>query len=119
MSCHGSCSPFCLVLLLLLTIACGTSAGEVPLDKERLAAALADLHLAEGLIQDSPFQFRDSLKGGYYEHVLADHGMTVTELDSLMWIVRSDPRYIEQVYEAVNNRLNLDEATKEIGAGVQ
>ncbi|MGB3548173.1 MAG: DUF4296 domain-containing protein [Saprospiraceae bacterium] len=113
MSRHTSCFSAALVLLLLVTAACGRSAGEVPLDKDRLAAALADLHLAEGLIQDSPFAFRDSLKEGYYEHVLADHGMTPVELDSLMWIVRSDPRYIEQVYEAVNNRLNLNEATTE------
>lgn len=81
-----------------------------PVDVERLSELVADLHLMEGMSVEIPITLRDSMKAIYTERVLADHDFTAAEFDSLMWIVRSEPIWMESFFEAVSDRLAVLEA---------
>jgi hypothetical protein len=59
---------------------------------------VADLHLAQSLVNEVPIAVRDSMQTIYYDSTLAEHGLTRAEFDSLMWIVRREPAWIDSVY---------------------
>ena len=91
---HTACLLFC-----LLTAACANvDPGDPPVDTAKLAQVLAELHLAESLVAEVPVVVRDSVQSVYYESVLADHGYTRAEFDSIMWIIRSEPIWIDSLY---------------------
>ena len=87
------------LLIALLTVGCADiNPGPPPVEAERLARVVADLTIAQSLVAQVPILVRDSMQTVYYENVLADHGLTRPEFDSLMWIVRSEPAWIDSIY---------------------
>ncbi|PPK88110.1 hypothetical protein CLV84_1074 [Neolewinella xylanilytica] len=88
-----------LLLPLVLTAGCANVIpGPPPVDVDRLAQTIAELQLAESLVTEVPVIIRDSMQTVYYESILADHGFTPEEFDSVMWIIRSEPIWIDSVY---------------------
>lgn len=99
-----------LMLSLLLTACPRESAGDPPVDVERLSKAVADLHLAEGLVGEISVTLQDSMKMVYGKNVVNDHGYTVEEFREQMWIIRSEPEWMEQFFILVSDELAKIEA---------
>ncbi len=88
-------------VLILFILACGcanVNPGPPPVDTDKLSRVIADLNLAQSLAGEIPVLVRDSMEALYYDSVLADYGYTRTEFDSLMWIVRQEPVWIDSIY---------------------
>lgn len=69
---------------------------------DRLAGVLADLQVAEAMSVEIPVIVRDSVREVYYDRVLADHDYTRASFDSLSWIVRQEPAWIDSLYNKVS-----------------
>ena len=87
-----------LPLVLILAGCADVDPGPPPVDLDRLSETLAELQLAESLAAEVPVILRDSMQSVYYDSVLAEHGYTRETFDSLMWIVRSEPVWIDSLY---------------------
>ena len=97
------------VVSLLLTTACAKlGPGPPPVDADFLAEVIADLHLAQALSDQVPVVLRDSMEVVYFDKVLADYDLTRPEFDSLMWIVRREPAWIDTVYTRAGVRVSRD-----------
>lgn len=68
-----------------------------------MARVIADLSLAEGLVAEVPVIVRDSMQAVYFDSVLAEHDLTRPAFDSLLWIVRREPAWIDSVYTEAGN----------------
>ena len=92
--------------LLLCTCACANPmAGPPPTDLHELAPVIADLQLAESLTGEMPVVLRDSLREVYYDNILRDHDTDRATVDSLMWLVRKEPEWIDSLYTEVGEIL--------------
>ncbi|MGB3800411.1 MAG: hypothetical protein WA952_11415 [Lewinella sp.] len=101
-----------LLLCCLLTTGCANvDPGPAPVDVDRLSQTVAELQLAEALIAEIPVVLRDSMQQVYFESILADHGLSRPEFDSLMWIVRSEPIWIDSVYTRAGVIITREMAT--------
>ncbi|WP_157974498.1 hypothetical protein [Lewinella sp. IMCC34183] len=86
-------------LLLLLTWGCANvSPGPPPADLGELGIIVAELQLAEAIAAEVPVIVRDSMQKVYYDSVLAEHGYTRESFDSIMWIIRDEPVWIDSVF---------------------
>lgn len=95
------------------------SVGEPPFDTEPLSKLIVDLHIMEGLSIEIPVTLRDSMKEVYFNHILEDHGFTEEKFDSLMWIVRSEPIWLENFYRTVSDKVAvLDAESKRVPSKV-
>ncbi|NJC25378.1 DUF4296 domain-containing protein [Neolewinella antarctica] len=98
--------PTLLFPVLLCTCA-SASVGDPPVDLNALAPILTDLQLAESLTNEVPVVLRDSMREVYYDNVLSDHQTTRAEFDSLMWIVRQEPVWVDSLYTQVGEMLSV------------
>lgn len=97
------------VVSLLIVAACAKPGpGSPPVDADFLSEVIADLHLAQALSDQVPVVLRDSMETVYFEKVLADYGLTRQEFDSLIWIVRSEPAWIDTIYTRAGVRVSRD-----------
>jgi hypothetical protein len=88
-------------LLVLLAVCCGCAqrdADPPPFDVARVARVVADLHVAQSLINEIPLAVRDSMQAIYYDSTLAQYELTRPEFDSLMFVVRQEPAWVDSVY---------------------
>lgn len=86
-------------LIFLLPLGCANvNPGPPPVDVDRLATVVAELNLAQSVSSQAPVIVRDSIQAVYFDKVLADHDLTRPEFDSLMWIVREEPVWIDTIY---------------------
>ena len=96
----------CWLACLGLVVACAEpDAGPTPAEVQNLAPVLAELHLLEGLINELPISLRDSMRAEWYVQVLDKYQMTLGELDSLTWMMRSEPEWLEATYLDVQEEL--------------
>ena len=91
-------SRYLLLLATLLTGCASLDPGPPPVDTEELAEVVADLQLGQSLVAEIPVVIRDSMQTVYYENILAEHGLTRQEFDSMMWLVRAEPQWIDSLY---------------------
>ena len=103
--------PF--LLACLLTACAQPDAGPPPVDINELAEVVTELQLAEAITNELPIIYRDSMREDYYDYVLTDHGTTRQEFDSLMWIVRREPAWVDSLYSKVSDRLAQWQAERE------
>ncbi len=92
--------------LLLLSLAVFTrctspDAGPPPVDLDMLAPLMADLQVAEALATEVPVLVRDSMRETYFDRVLADHQTDRATFDSLTWIIREEPSWVDSLYARV------------------
>ena len=89
-------------LLLSLTLALAACAdfnpGPPPVDVGAFGALIAELQLAEAAAAEVPVLVRDSMQAVFFDSVLADHGYSRAEFDSIMWQIRAEPLWIDSVY---------------------
>lgn len=93
-----------LLLLLAVVLSSCTSpdAGPPPVDLEFLAPLVAELQVAEALSTEVPILVRDSMKEEFFDRVLADHHTDRATFDSLTWIIREEPSWIDSLYSKVS-----------------
>lgn len=89
---------FLLLPLLFVTACADSGPGDCPVDLDRLAPAVAEVYLAESLASEAPILVRDSLRQVYYRRTLADRDLTPSAFDSLLFIVRREPEWIDTLY---------------------
>ncbi|PHI19222.1 hypothetical protein CEQ90_14260 [Lewinellaceae bacterium SD302] len=99
-----------LLLLSSLTACAPKQLPPAPVDVDRLAAAISDLHLAGGLAGELAVTIRDSMQKEMEDRVLERHGYASEEFDSLMWLIRSEPEWVEEVFQKVSDGLATFEA---------
>lgn len=87
------------ILLLIVTGACH-SVPDTVIPPEKMASLMADVHLAEAVIESNPSDYRtDSVKKILKQSVYLRHGVTQEQVDtSLMWYGQHIETYME-VYE--------------------
>lgn len=101
---------FLLILILPLAACTSPGPGECPVDLEVIAPLMTDLHLAEGLTTEIPVLVKDSIQEIYFEKVLEDYQLSRAEFDSLMWIIRSEPAWVDSLYTRIGETLARLEA---------
>ncbi|MFK8162916.1 MAG: hypothetical protein AB8H12_10685 [Lewinella sp.] len=104
---------FALSLFLLLTSCISPDVGPPPVDLDEFAPMMADLQVAEALATEVPVIIRDSIKQVYFTRVLADYGMNEATFDSLTWMIRKEPVWIDSLYTKVGVLLAKLEAERE------
>lgn len=87
-----------LLLLLSLTHCANVDPGPPPVDVERMSRIIAELNLAQSLTGQVPIVVRDSVQAAYFDAVLADYDLTRPEFDSIMWLIRTEPTWIDTLY---------------------
>ncbi len=88
-----------MLLIGLLAHRCAqVDPGPPPVDADKMVQVIADLNLAQSLTSEIPVLVRDSMEALYHDSVLADYGYTRPEFDSLMWIVRQEPVWIDSIF---------------------
>lgn len=99
------------LLFPFLLCTCGSAISpKPPLNMEQLAPVLADMQIAEALTNEIPVVVRDSMREVLYDRVLADHQTNRVEFDSLMWIVRQEPAWVDSLYTKVGEILAVKAA---------
>lgn len=101
---------FLIAVLVSLTACTSPGAGDCPVDLDIIAPVMTELHLAESLSTEVPIQVRDSVEQVYFDRVLEDHQLSRKSFDSLMWIVRQEPAWVDSLYTRVGEALARMEA---------
>ena len=102
----------CLVLIFFLSSVlvlgnCGntSSTEKLPIDDEKLIAALLDVQLAEVIPDGEIPEIRDSLMRIYYPQIFQKHGISAADFDTSMSRLARQPRRLEQFYRKVSEQL--------------
>jgi hypothetical protein len=74
---------------------------------------MADLHVADALATEVPVLIRDSIKQTYFNQVLKDYSMSEATFDSLTWIVRQEPEWVDSLYTKIGVLLAKLEADRD------
>ena len=84
--------------LIVLAGCADVDPGPPPVDTARMARIIAELNISEGLVAEVPVIVRDSMQAVHLEEVLGEHDMTREAFDSILWIIRREPAWIDSVY---------------------
>lgn len=103
---------FLFLLLLLLTNCAESGPPPLPPEVDYLVPVVTELQLAEALTGEIPVMVRDSIRDVFYDQTLADHGMDRERFDSLLWVVRAEPVWIDSLYSRVGTELARRSAEK-------
>ena len=105
------------VALLLCAAACSSRPGGV-LGKEKMAHVVADLSIADGIVESDPRSFpTDSVKLLFKQSIYKKHGVTPEEVDSsLRWYGYHMDKYLE-VYDRAIEIVEENIATTTANAG--
>ncbi|WP_020569251.1 hypothetical protein [Neolewinella persica] len=102
-----------LCLVFLMTGCTSPNVGPPPVDLDKLAPVMAELQIAEALATEVPVLIRDSIKQVYFNRVLEDYDMNEASFDSLTWLVRQEPIWIDSLYTKIGvllAKLEVDRA---------
>lgn len=100
------------VFPFLLTTCAEPGTPPPPPEAETLAPVLVDLHLAHALSNEVPALIRDSMQTVFFENTLAEHNLDQATFDSLLWIVRAEPAWVDSLYSRVGVMLTKKEVAK-------
>ena len=69
-----------------------------PVDLDAFAPILADAMVAQSLTAEVPTVLRDSMRGVYLQRSLEVYGMDTTAFDSLMYLLRREPHWVDSAF---------------------
>ena len=87
---------------------------EAALDKEKMTAILADVHLAEAKLAsmgNSSQGQRDSVAALYYASIFKIHKVKPEDFDNSMDAYMQNPKVLSQIYEKVLEKLQKEQST--------
>ena len=93
--------PF--LLLLITFISCDDRPKDV-LSKTKLEAVLYDYHIAQGLIDQLPYDQRIEKSQDYINAVLQKHGITQAQLDTTILYYNRHPKDLHKIYSNLKER---------------
>jgi hypothetical protein len=100
-------------LLILFTFiiifSCNKQGIDLPIEKDKLIQILADVQLAEALIQDERSEFKDSLSVVYYQQIFDKYGVNRALFDTSMSRLGSNPDMMEEIYTQVIKNIEKKE----------
>lgn len=102
-----------LFILIILASCAEPGAGEPPVNIHELAPVVADLQLAEAITAEIPVLVRDSMRQVYFDRTLAENELSRAEFDSLLWIVRQEPAWVDSLYTQVGEILSRRQVDRE------
>lgn len=102
-----------LLPLLLVAASCAPQAPEPPLPEETLVALLADLHLAESIVEEADYHARDSLTVNYYERIARQYDLERAQLDTVLQFIRDQPLLMERLYQQVYEDISVRDAERQ------
>jgi len=95
-----------LLFFLFLLFACGCHHDEVlPVEQEKLADALAEIHLFESSMEEEVVEKRDSLATQYYPFILKNYDIDREQFDTCLAILKRNPGLMAEVYDKVVEHL--------------
>ena len=62
---------------------------------------MTEIHLAEALAFQAPAQVKDSMQELYFNKVLEDYQLSRESFDSMIWIVRQEPVWVDSLYSRI------------------
>ena len=93
---------------LLLNGGCKVNRGKPVIKKAKMVEILADIHLAQALLEQEPMFPQDTKKEYYYCHILERHGVTEELFDSAIGWYAANTDIFEQVYADVIAKLERE-----------
>ena len=90
-------------LIFIILVACDNRPKDV-LSKAKLEAVLYDYHLAQGLIDQLPYDERLEKSQDYINAVLQKHGITQAQLDTTIIYYNRHPKDLHKIYANLNER---------------
>ena len=96
-------------LVFFLFVACDEE-EVLPIEEQKMALIMADLHIAEAALQNVYASKKDSLAKIYYQQVYDIHEINRLELDSAMAVLHRNPNLQLEVYNRVMEILQEYEA---------
>lgn len=114
--------PFNLIVIFAILICCAfVACTKVPddvLDKERMAALMADIHTGEAVVDANSSKYpNDSVKRAFKQSIYAHHGVTTEQVDrSFRWYGNHMDKFVE-VYDRVIEIIDeeMEEARQRAG----
>lgn len=97
-------AEFLFFAILLLLEACHSD-EVLPVEQEKLADALAEIHLAESTMDEEVAVKWDSLATIYYPFILKNYDMDRAQFDTCLAVLKRNPALMTEVYDKVIERL--------------
>lgn len=103
---------FCGLSLMIAVTAtgCRPRSPELPIPKEKLVPLLADVQLAEALLQNLYGREKDSTAMVYYQKICSLHGVEKSQLDTTLVLLQDDPKRMQEIFGEVLELLSVREA---------
>lgn len=109
---------FCVPLIFILMVVFGACSNRPSTPRgfpkeDAMAKILADLYVAEAVMNAQPYTYRDNTEGttaSYYKDVLDKHHLTKQEFDTILAWYTSHPYLYAKVYDKVISTLGIREA---------
>lgn len=95
--------------LILLVGACKKKAVTLPIEEEKLVRIVADVQVAEAVLQNSYGRLKDSMGNRYLSQILQIHGVDSIAFVQCMDYLLKDPAAMESLFGKVIETLEKDE----------
>lgn len=95
----------CVFFVVLLLCSC-TDQARYTLDSVRMAAVIADLHIAEAAASQQEGSKKDSIIKVYYRQIYEIHKTNEDEFLQNLEMLKTDVEEMEKVYKIVNDSLD-------------
>lgn len=101
---------FAFFAVLFIMTSCQEQEYEILSNSEKLTSMLADLHIADIAINKFEVDDRDSIRAVYKTQISELYGLSVDGLDSVVWLLQSDPVRNNKAYSVLLDTLMSLEA---------
>ena len=99
--------------LLLLNTGCKVNRGKPVIKKAKMVEILADIHLAQAVLDQEPMLPKGAKKEYYYCNIFERHGVTEEMFDSAIGWYAANLDIFEQVYAEVAAKLEQEKTELE------
>jgi hypothetical protein len=97
------------LFVFIIIFSCNNQRIDLLIEKEKLIKILADVQLAEALVQDERSEFKDSLSAVYYKQIFDKYGVNRALFDTTMSRLGSNPDLMEEIYTQVIKNIEKKE----------
>lgn len=94
-----------IAILVLLALAACKEKERLPIDRETLVGVLIDVQSAEAAIVHLTGEEKDSIATLYYRQIMEIHGVSQTDFDTCVAILRRNPELAESIYRKMEDRI--------------
>lgn len=93
---------FFIFIIMSIAIACNAGLEKPPINRQKMAKILVDVHIAESAMQDlQNAEKKDSIGRIYYSKIFKIHKVSGADFDQSLKYYRKDPAKMETLYKEV------------------